>query len=209
MGSVIGKKENEIHKSVDEVANVESKEEQKKPLPEKPWLKHKAKKSEQEEQDVTEKQDNKGDKPKPRKKLPPKPWLKKKVEQSDSPHENIEEDESNTQKSLKEENKNIDVFKTDNIENQGLHQEKRENEIETTESSPPPPSKGYNLDFLDNVDNADFNPFETKTAIVDNFTDSKPTDTDTIKDMSLVQNNDESDAQHHEKIDSERKKEPK
>ncbi len=28
-----------------------------------------------------------------------------------------------------------------------------------------PASKGYNLDFLDNLDDPSFNPFQTKTAI--------------------------------------------
>ena len=32
-----------------------------------------------------------------------------------------------------------------------------------------PPAKGYNLDFLDQLDDPNFNPFETKTAIKDNF----------------------------------------
>merc|ERR1719330_1061406 len=36
------------------------------------------------------------------------------------------------------------------------------------------PSKGYNLDFLDNLDDPNFNPFETKTAVVDKFDDSTP-----------------------------------
>jgi len=34
------------------------------------------------------------------------------------------------------------------------------------------PSKGYNLDFLDKLDDPNFNPFETKTAIVENFDNS-------------------------------------
>ena len=36
-------------------------------------------------------------------------------------------------------------------------------------SSPPPPAKGYNLDFLANLDDPNFDPFKTKTAIKDNF----------------------------------------
>merc|ERR1739838_685096 len=36
------------------------------------------------------------------------------------------------------------------------------------------PSKGYNLDILDNLDDPNFNPFETKTAVVDKFYDSTP-----------------------------------
>merc|ERR1719210_938880 len=31
------------------------------------------------------------------------------------------------------------------------------------------PSKGYNLDFLDNLDDPNFNPFETKSSIVNKF----------------------------------------
>merc|ERR1712173_234830 len=34
------------------------------------------------------------------------------------------------------------------------------------------PSKAYNLDFLDNLDDPNFNPFETKTAVVEKFEDS-------------------------------------
>ena len=37
------------------------------------------------------------------------------------------------------------------------------------------PSKGYNLDFLDNLDDPNFNPFETKASIDQNFDD--PSDT--------------------------------
>ena len=36
------------------------------------------------------------------------------------------------------------------------------------------PGKGYNLDFLDNLDDPNFNPFETKTAVIDKFEDSAP-----------------------------------
>merc|ERR1712029_398425 len=34
------------------------------------------------------------------------------------------------------------------------------------------PNKGYNLDFLDNLDDPNFNPFETKTSVVNKFEDS-------------------------------------
>ena len=40
------------------------------------------------------------------------------------------------------------------------------------EDIPAVPSKGYNLDFLDNLDDPNFNPFETKTAVVNKFEDS-------------------------------------
>merc|ERR1712013_324692 len=38
----------------------------------------------------------------------------------------------------------------------------------------PVPSKGYNLDFLDKLDDPNFNPFETKTAVVNNFEENAP-----------------------------------
>ena len=42
---------------------------------------------------------------------------------------------------------------------------------ETLEQSPPisVPKGGYNLDFLDNLDDPGFNPFETKTKVVNAF----------------------------------------
>merc|ERR1712119_8906 len=58
-------------------------------------------------------------------------------------------------------------------------------ELTTTETTEPskmveeeeeiiPPAKGYNLDFLDNLDDPNFNPFETKTAVTDCFSESAP-----------------------------------
>jgi len=38
----------------------------------------------------------------------------------------------------------------------------------------PVPTKGYNLDFLDKLDDPNFNPFETKTAVVNNFDENSP-----------------------------------
>merc|ERR1712130_311356 len=38
----------------------------------------------------------------------------------------------------------------------------------------PVPSKGYNLDFLDKLDDPNFNPFETKTAVVNKFEENAP-----------------------------------
>merc|ERR1712106_972959 len=38
----------------------------------------------------------------------------------------------------------------------------------------PVPSKGYNLDFLDQLDDPNFNPFETKTSVVNNFDENQP-----------------------------------
>ena len=37
---------------------------------------------------------------------------------------------------------------------------------------PVPPAKGYNLDFLEDLDDASFNPFKTVTAIKDTFATS-------------------------------------
>merc|ERR1719278_234429 len=42
------------------------------------------------------------------------------------------------------------------------------------EDTPAPPTKSYNLDFLDNMDDPNFNPFETKTAVKNNFDSSAP-----------------------------------
>merc|ERR1719322_725585 len=48
-------------------------------------------------------------------------------------------------------------------------------EVEKEEEElPVPPAKGYNLDFLDNLDDPNFNPFETKTAVLNNFDSSAP-----------------------------------
>ena len=47
--------------------------------------------------------------------------------------------------------------------------------VQEADDSPLPPAKGYNLDFLDNLDDPNFNPFETKTAIKDNFGTSTAT----------------------------------
>ena len=46
------------------------------------------------------------------------------------------------------------------------------------------PSKGYNLDFLDNLDDPSLNPFETKTAIVNNFDNSSP---DTVEPAPVTE----------------------
>ena len=37
-----------------------------------------------------------------------------------------------------------------------------------------PPTKSYNLDFLDNLDDPNFNPFATKTAVKESFDASAP-----------------------------------
>jgi len=46
-----------------------------------------------------------------------------------------------------------------------------EEDPKSDDDAPPPPVKAYNLDFLDKLDDPNFNPFETKTAIVDKFGD--------------------------------------
>ena len=38
----------------------------------------------------------------------------------------------------------------------------------------PIPAKGYNLDFLNQLDDPNFNPFETKTPVVEKFDNSEP-----------------------------------
>merc|ERR1719234_2101344 len=45
---------------------------------------------------------------------------------------------------------------------------------EEEEDVPIPPAKGYNLDFLDKLDDPNYNPFETKTAVLNNFDSSAP-----------------------------------
>ena len=42
------------------------------------------------------------------------------------------------------------------------------------QSMPPPKRGGYNLDFLDNLDDPNFNPFETKTKVSNNFSEDQP-----------------------------------
>merc|ERR1719450_743795 len=49
------------------------------------------------------------------------------------------------------------------------------NDVIQLDEEPIVPSKGYNLEFLDKLDDPKFNPFETKTTIVENFDYSVPT----------------------------------
>ena len=49
------------------------------------------------------------------------------------------------------------------------------------------PSKGYNLDFLDNIDDPNFNPFETKTSVVETFQDTSSLPEGNIPDLSKVE----------------------
>ena len=58
---------------------------------------------------------------------------------------------------------------------QEITAEKVENDLPLdSEESPAPVAKGYNMDFLDNLDDPYFNPFETKTGIKDNFALTEP-----------------------------------
>ena len=41
--------------------------------------------------------------------------------------------------------------------------------MESDEDAPAPPAKGYNLDFLDQLDDPSFNQFKTKTAVKNQF----------------------------------------
>ena len=71
-----------------------------------------------------------------------------------------------------------------------------EEKIETIQQSPPigvPKSGGYNLDFLDNLDDPNFNPFETKTKVVEAFGESndvenKPNSQQIEQDMKANDN---------------------
>ena len=74
----------------------------------------------------------------PSKQLPPKPWPQKKSTVTASPAEESEITEENTTNLPEEEVEEVKV-----------------------------PSKGYNLDFLDNLDDPNLNPFQTKTAFDD------------------------------------------
>ena len=47
---------------------------------------------------------------------------------------------------------------------------------ESSEEPIPAPAKGYNLDFLDNMDDPNFNPFVTKTNVVDDVNKNNPTE---------------------------------
>merc|ERR1712106_555494 len=42
------------------------------------------------------------------------------------------------------------------------------------DNTPLPPAKNYNMDFLDKLDDPNFNPFETKTAVKNQFDASEP-----------------------------------
>ncbi|CAL4073647.1 unnamed protein product, partial [Meganyctiphanes norvegica] len=65
------------------------------------------------------------------------------------------------------------------------------------------PKKGYNLDFLDNLDDPNFNPFETKTAIVNKFTANEKSSTKkSVK-------NDVTEPKNEDILDSEEKPKPK
>ena len=65
-----------------------------------------------------------------------------------------------------------------------------EEKQEIIEEPPLPKSSGYNLDFLDKLDDPNFNPFETK-AKVQNFDDALPSSTTTPLPASSVSGSDE------------------
>lgn len=50
-------------------------------------------------------------------------------------------------------------------EREGIEDPQPSQRTENPEDIPIPPSKGYNLDFLDNLDDPNFNPFTTKTGV--------------------------------------------
>ena len=63
---------------------------------------------------------------------------------------------------------------------------------EGSSSPPPPPSKGYNLDFLSQLDDTNFNPFETKTAVGGSFdatTEPKESNETDVTNVDLKSNN--------------------
>ena len=60
------------------------------------------------------------------------------------------------------------------------------------DSCSPPPSKGYNLDFLSQLDDPNFNPFETKTAVRGSFdvtTEPKESNETDVTNVDLKSNN--------------------
>merc|ERR1719220_2739709 len=65
-----------------------------------------------------------------------------------------------------------------------------EEKQEIIEEPPLPKSSGYNLDFLDKLDDPNFNPFETK-AKVQNFDDALPSSTTNPLPASSVSGSDE------------------
>jgi len=63
--------------------------------------------------------------------------------------------------------------------------------MDSEEDLPVPPAKGYNLDFLDQLDDPNFNPFETKTAVKNQFEASEyvPENTESIDKNSVSETN--------------------
>merc|ERR1712032_1361665 len=62
------------------------------------------------------------------------------------------------------------------------------------DDAPVPAAKGYNLDFLDKMDDPNFNPFETKTSVIDKFDSSAPQENNNDTDKSTSQEQDPSNA---------------
>merc|ERR1719500_2263587 len=75
------------------------------------------------------------------------------------------------------------------------------------DDAPVPAAKGYNLDFLDKMDDPNFNPFETKTAVIDKFDSSAPQETnhDTEKSTSQEQDPSKEEPVPDQKVEEEPK----
>merc|ERR1711899_36744 len=73
---------------------------------------------------------------------------------------------------------------------------------------PVPAAKGYNLDFLDKMDDPNFNPFETKTAVIEKFDSSAPQENgaETSPDQNPSQDKQETEQDKKAEEDSKEKK---
>ena len=120
-----------------------------------------------------------------RKPMPKKPWLKnkKKIEGGESEKVKKVPSKSLPAKPWLQKKSTVTAPAADEPE---IKEENAINPPEEVEEEVKVPSKGYNLDFLDNLDDPNLNPFQTKTAIVDKFDDSPPvTETETIPTSSV------------------------
>jgi len=94
--------------------------------------------------------------------------------------------------------KKVSTKKRPSLQRKGIKKSESSQVIEndsdnTSSSPPPPPSKNYNLDFLDKLDDPNYNPFESKSAVVNNFDDSKPPSENPIQeDFNVMQVNEAS-----------------
>ena len=71
----------------------------------------------------------------------------------------------------------------------------------------PVPTKGYNLDFLDQLDDPNFNPFETKTSVAEKFDDSEP-QPEALKEESTSLNNNQNKVNIEENKNEEKIEKP-